>query len=91
MKKVVIEVRLEKVVHVVTYNASLMKAAGQRLMEEYTTLYWTSCAVRCLNIVAKTSIGVVIETTKKISNYYIYKYDLAVNYMKKFTNGWDII
>jgi len=39
MKKVVDEVGLEKVVHVVTDNASTMKAAGQRLIEECPALY----------------------------------------------------
>jgi len=39
MKKVVKEVDLEKVVQIVTDNASVMKVAGIRSIDEYPTLY----------------------------------------------------
>ena len=42
------------------------------------------------DLVGKTNIGKVIETARKISTY-IYKYNWAVNYMKKFTNCRDIV
>ncbi|KAJ8434363.1 LOW QUALITY PROTEIN: hypothetical protein Cgig2_031609 [Carnegiea gigantea] len=95
MKKVVEEVGIEKVVQIATDNASVMKAAGVRLMDEYPTLHWTPYAAYCLDLIlvdltGKTNIGKVIQIARKISNY-IYKYDWAVNYMKKFTNGRDII
>ena len=64
---------------IVTNNASAMKAAGIRLMDEYPTLYWTPRVAHCLDLIledlaGKTNIGKVIETARKISNY-IYKYD----------------
>jgi len=91
IKKVVEEVGVEKVVQIMTDNASAMKAAGIILMDEYPTLYWMPCAAHCLDIIledlaGKTNIGKVIETVRKISNY-ICKYDWAVNYTKKLTNG----
>ena len=50
MKKVVEEVGAEKVVQIVTDNAAPMKAAGERLMEEFPHLYWTACAAHCILI-----------------------------------------
>jgi len=51
MKKVVEEVGVEKVVHVVRDNVFAMKAAGQRLMEDYSTLYWTPLAAHCFDLI----------------------------------------
>ena len=95
MKKVVEEVGPEKVVQIVTDNAAPMKAAGRTLMEEFPNLYWTPCAAHCLDLILEDfakldRVGEVIKTARMISNY-IYKYDWAVNYMKKFTNNRDII
>ena len=42
------------------------------------------------DLARKMNIGKVIETGRKISDY-IHKYDWAVNYMKNFTNGRDIV
>ena len=44
LDNIVEEVREEIVVQVVTDNASAYKAAGKKLMEKRTKLFWTPCA-----------------------------------------------
>ena len=72
-----------------------MKAVRKRLIKEFPHLYWTTFAIRCADLILKDfstldCVARVISTTKMITNY-IYKYDSAMNYMKKFANGRDII
>ncbi|XP_027155778.1 uncharacterized protein LOC113756214 [Coffea eugenioides] len=49
-REVVLFVGVKNVVHFVTDNAANYVAAGRLLEREFPTLYWSSCAAHCLNL-----------------------------------------
>ena len=82
MKKIIEEVGAKKVVQIVTDNATPMKAAWKRLMEEFPHLYWTACVAHCIDLILEyfgklNRIAKVILMARRIANY-IYKYEWAV-------------
>ncbi|WOL07485.1 hypothetical protein Cni_G16227 [Canna indica] len=55
----------ENIVQVVTDNAANYKAAGEMLMQQRNTLYWTPCAAHCIDLILedKKAKGVTRFTT----------------------------
>jgi hypothetical protein len=50
LDEVVMEVGVENVVQVITDNASNYVLAGKRLEEKHKTIFWTSCATHCIDL-----------------------------------------
>lgn len=95
MDKAVDEIGVEHVVQIVTDNEAAMKAAGKKLMEKRPHLYWTACAAHCIDLILedigkKKSVGSVLENAKKITRF-IYSYDWVVDYMKRYTEGRELL
>ena len=64
---------------IVTDNAAPMKAARSILMEEFSHLYWTTCAAHCMDLILEDvgkldRIAKVILSARTITNY-IYKHE----------------
>ena len=95
MKSVVQEIGPEKVVQIVTDNEAAMKASGKKLMDEFPHLYWTACAAHCIDLILedfgkRKKIKEVIDQAKIITQF-IYNHNWVCNYMKKFTEGKDLL
>lgn len=95
MKEVVEEIGPSKIVQVVTDNEAAIKSGGKKLMEKFPNLYWTACSAHCIDLILedfgkRKNIKTVIEQGKVITQF-IYNHNWVVNYMKKFTDGRDII
>ena len=43
----------QNVVHVVTDNGANYKAAGRKITEKYSDIYWSPCACHCINFMIK--------------------------------------
>ena len=68
LKDAIKEIEHEKVVHVITNNANVMKVASAFIEGEYPKIFWTSCVVHTLNIALK-NICVVKNTEKNEVTY----------------------
>ncbi|KAK9987745.1 hypothetical protein SO802_027984 [Lithocarpus litseifolius] len=55
LKDAIKEIGHEKVVQVITDNASVMKAAGALIEGEYPKIFWTPCVVHILNLALKNT------------------------------------
>ena len=53
LKDAIKEIGHEKVVQVITNNASVMKCVGALIEGEYPKIFWTPCVVHTLNLVLK--------------------------------------
>ncbi|KAL4611970.1 hypothetical protein ACB092_08G164500 [Castanea dentata] len=53
LKDAIKDIGYEKVVQVITDNASVMKAAGSLIEGEYPKIFWTLCVVHTLNLALK--------------------------------------
>ncbi|XP_023906154.1 uncharacterized protein LOC112017929 [Quercus suber] len=53
LKDAIKEIGHEKVVQVITDNASVMKSAGALIEGEYSKIFWTPCVVHTLNLALK--------------------------------------
>lgn len=93
---VVEQVGEENVVQVVTDNAANYKAAGEKLMEKRTKLYWTPCAAHCIDLMLedlekKIKVhNVTIAKARKITTY-IYSRTLLLTWMRESTKGRELI
>ena len=63
LKNVIKEIGHEKVVQVITDNASVMKSAGALIEGEYPKIFWTPCVVNTLNLALKNICAA--KNTKK--------------------------
>ncbi|KAK4433527.1 hypothetical protein Salat_1115000 [Sesamum alatum] len=95
MDDVVEEIGEKYVVQVITDNGSAYKKAGELLMRKRKHLYWTPCAAHCIDLiledfVEKTTVKVVIEQAKKISNF-IYNHGKVLDIMRKYTDGKELL
>ncbi|XP_021731503.1 uncharacterized protein LOC110698392 [Chenopodium quinoa] len=92
---VVEKVGEENVVQVVTDNAANYKAAGEKLMEKRTKLFWTPCAANCNDIMLenfdkKIKVhSVTIGKDRKITTY-IYSRTILLTWMKEFTKDGEL-
>lgn len=86
---VVEEVGKDKVVQIVTDNASAYKSAGRMLMHKRKHLYWTPCEAHCLDLMLKR-IGELPQhkntllKAKKVSNF-IYNHGIVLAIMRQYT------
>ena len=53
LKDAIKEIGHEKVVQVITDNASVMKSVGALIEGEYPKIFWTPCVVHTLNLALK--------------------------------------
>jgi hypothetical protein len=53
LMNVIKEIRLEKVVQVITDNAYVMNVAGSLIEAKYPHIFWTPCVVHTLNLALK--------------------------------------
>ncbi|GKV30458.1 hypothetical protein SLEP1_g39264 [Rubroshorea leprosula] len=96
LDKVVEEVGEENVVQVITKNISSFRNAGKMLEEKRRNLFWTPCAVYCIDrtledFVNIKWVGECIEKAKRVTRF-IYNNTWLLSYMKKeFTKGQELL
>lgn len=96
LDKVVEEVGEENVVQVITKNTTCYKAAGRMLEEKRSRLFWTPCAVDCIDqmledFVRIKCVGECIEKGQKVTRF-IYNRAWLLNLMRKeFTEGRELL
>ena len=93
--KVVEEVGEENFVQVVTDNETSFKAAGMLLMEKWKHLFWSPCAVHCIDLMLEDigsmkQIKETLDQAKMITGF-IYNSLKVVNLMKVFTKDRDLL
>ncbi|XP_057948281.1 uncharacterized protein LOC131143943 [Malania oleifera] len=96
MDEVVEEVGEENVVQVITYNAKNMINGGKKLMEKRQKLYWTPCAIHCLDLmledIAKLKIHASTILKAKQVVKFIYNHSYVIAKMRKhFTDNEELI
>ena len=95
MEKVVQEVGEEHVVQIVTDNAANYMAAGRLFEIRHPTIFWTSCAAHCIDLMLEDIgklhwIHEVVEKAKSITKY-LYNHPIVLNTMRKYTEGKEIV
>ncbi|OMO60165.1 hypothetical protein CCACVL1_24357 [Corchorus capsularis] len=83
------------VVQVVIDNEAAVKAGGKMLMEKRKHLYQSGCSTHCLDLMLedigkKTRVKKPLDATKKITTF-IYSHTWTIDYMKKSTNGMELL
>ncbi|KAJ0980525.1 hypothetical protein J5N97_008780 [Dioscorea zingiberensis] len=96
LDKVVEDIGEENVVQVVTENTPCYKAAGEMLEEKRRNLFWTPCAVSCIDQMLEdlTKIKCVAECISKGQKItkFIYNSAWLLNLMKReYTSGRDLL
>jgi len=95
MEEVVQEVGEEHVVQIVTDNAANYVAAGRLFEIRHPTIFWTSCAAHCIDLMLE-DIGKlhwmheVVEKAKSITKY-LYNHTIVLNAMRIYTEGKEIV
>lgn len=93
--KCIDDVGHQNVVQVVTDNASANIAAGRLLRTKYPTIFWTSCAAHCIDLmleeIGKESKVKSAISKAKVLTTFIYSHAKTLNMMKHFTKKRDII
>jgi hypothetical protein len=94
-KQVVEEVGVRNVLQVITNGEEQYSIAGRRLADTFPTLYWTSCAARCIDFILEEFgnlewINAVIEQAKSITKF-IYNHSVILNMVRRYTFGNDIV
>nr|GLL29490.1 uncharacterized protein LOC109152037 [Ipomoea trifida] len=89
------QVGKDKVVQVISDNASENVRAGKGLMEEYPNLYWTSCAAHCINLMFKDifeirHFSMAYKRALKLS-VYIHSKTKLLNWLRKYTGKRDLV
>ncbi|WOL10682.1 hypothetical protein Cni_G19441 [Canna indica] len=78
----------ENVVQVITDNGANFKRAGEIIEHDYPHIYWTPCAVHCVDLMMKDigDIPMVKSTVKKAQQiiYFIYNHTWVHALMKNF-------
>ncbi|XVF23468.1 hypothetical protein REPUB_Repub13aG0041500 [Reevesia pubescens] len=95
MDNMVEEIGEEIVVQVVTNNETIVKAGGNMLMQKRKHLYWGACSAHCLDLILeeignKKSVKKVLDDAKKITTF-IYNHTWTIAYMKKYTQGRELL
>lgn len=85
----------ENIVHIVTNNTSNYVAAGRLLEAEFPKLYWSPCAVHCINLMLHDieKLDEVSETVSQASEVtkYIYNHCYSMYLMRKYTGRREIL
>ncbi|XP_031280774.1 uncharacterized protein LOC116139240 isoform X1 [Pistacia vera] len=96
LDKVVEEIGEENVVQVITKSTASFKTAGKMLEEKRRNLFWTPCAVYCIDrmledILSIKWVGDCLDKAKKITRL-IYNSTWLLSFMKKeFTKGQELL
>ncbi|KAJ8748653.1 hypothetical protein K2173_008098 [Erythroxylum novogranatense] len=96
LDKMVEEIGEQNVVQVITKNTASWKTAGKMLEEKRRHLFWTPCAVHCIDQMLEEFlnikwIGDCIMKAKKVTRF-IYNNTWLLNFMKKeFTRGQELL
>jgi len=95
MEEVVQEVGEENVVQIVTDNAANYMAAGRLFEMRHPTIFWTSCAAHCIDLMLEDIgklhwIHEVVEKAKSITKY-LYNHTIVLNTMRIYTEGKEIV
>jgi hypothetical protein len=91
IEKQIEKIGKEYVVQVVTDNGANFKAAGRILTERIPTLFWTPCAVHCLDLLLE-DVGKIkefhkcIDSAKKVCRF-IYKHGRLLDQMRDKLGG----
>ncbi|XP_057759378.1 uncharacterized protein LOC130979848 [Arachis stenosperma] len=95
LRDVVLFVGSENVVYVVMDNAVNYVAAGRLLESKFSRLYWSPCAVHCVNLMLQDieKLEKVSETVSQVSmiTKYIYNHCHPLYLMRKFTSRREIL
>ncbi|XP_031394655.1 uncharacterized protein LOC116206052 [Punica granatum] len=94
-REVVLFVGQENVVHFVTDNAANYVAAGRLLEQEFRTIFWSPCTAHYINLILSDigkldEVNDIVTHASKIAKY-IYNHCFALNLMRKFTSGQEIL
>ena len=85
----------EQVVHMVTDNGANYKAVRRKLIEKYQSMYWTSCAAHCLNLILKDigDMPHVKDVTMLASKVtvFIYNHKWTLNWLRQRPEWREII
>uniref|UniRef100_A0A0A9F590 BED-type domain-containing protein n=1 Tax=Arundo donax TaxID=35708 RepID=A0A0A9F590_ARUDO len=95
LKSIVEEVGEKKVIQVITSNTEIHAAAGKRLGETFPTLFWSPCTFQCIDGMLEDfsksgAINEIIGNAKAIMGF-VYNSAFALNLMKKYLNGKDLL
>ena len=90
-REVVLFVGPKNIMHIVTDDASNYVVAGKLLVEEFPSIFWSSCAVHCINLILQDvgklqSVCSVINHDSSIKKY-IYNHYYPLHLMRYFTRG----
>nr|GMD14280.1 uncharacterized protein LOC109152037 [Ipomoea batatas] len=89
------QVGKDKVVQVISDNASENVRAGKDLMQVYPNLYWTTCAAHCINLMFKDIFEIrhflmAYKRALKLS-VYIHSKTKLLNWLRKYTGKRDLV
>lgn len=96
LDQVVEDINEENVVQVITQNTPAYKAAGKMLEEKRRNLFWTPCAVYCIDRMLEDFVKIkcvreCMEKGQKITKF-LYNQIGLINLMKKeFTGGQELL
>ncbi|KAH7678542.1 Ribonuclease H-like protein [Dioscorea alata] len=96
LDKVVEDIGEENVVQVITENTPCYMAAGKMLEEKRRNLFWTPCAVSCIDQILEDLLKIrwvaeCIDNSQKITKF-IYNRAWLLNLMKReYTSGRDLL
>ncbi|XP_039134542.1 uncharacterized protein LOC120271927 [Dioscorea cayenensis subsp. rotundata] len=84
----------DNVVHLVTDNASNYVAAGRLIHEKYDHIYWSPCAVHCLNLILKDigkrdHVAELVSRASKVT-IFVYNHIYILSWLRK-RSGWKEI
>lgn len=85
----------KKVVQVITNNSEIHAAAGKKLGETFPTLFWSPCTFQCVDGMLEDfskveAISEIISNAKAITGF-VYNSAYALNLMKKYLQGKDLL
>jgi len=95
LKSIVEEVGEKKVVQVITNNSEVHAAAGKKLGETFPTLFWSPCSFQCIDGMLEdfSKVGAIDEiiSSAKVITGFVYNSSFALNLMKKYLQGKDLL
>ncbi|KAK3145632.1 hypothetical protein QOZ80_3BG0255380 [Eleusine coracana subsp. coracana] len=95
LKTIVEEVGEKNVIQVITNNSEVHAAAGNKLGETFPTLFWSPCTFQCIDGMLEDfskegAISEIISSAKAITGF-VYNSSSALNLMKKYLHGKDLL
>eukprot|EP00253_Pinus_taeda_P008976 PITA_08976 len=88
------EIGVQNVVQVITDNATNYVSIGNMLMESHRTLFWTSCATHCLDLLLEdmgklSFIKEAVDMARSVPKF-IYNHAFVLSLMRKFTRNKEL-